>query len=146
MKKLLILIVVVGVLASVTCMYSIGDVFPSGMSDAELYINNSQGGKNLSMTICSINPPNLGKALKAEQNLLGFGATYPQGVTSEQEILSKARAKVVQVEVVGDIIIYYAYSSRLGQGVNIDGKKVNLQIATDKNKIKIGSPLIMGSY
>ncbi len=146
MKKFLILTMVVGVLASVACMYSIGEIFPSGMSDAELYIANKQDGKNISMTICGINPPSLGKALKAEQNVLGFGATYPMGATTEQAILAKCRAKVVQVEVVGDIIIYYAYSSKLGQGVNIDGKRVNLQIATDKNKIKIGSPLIMGSY
>lgn len=146
MKKFLILVMVVGVLASISCMYSVNDIFPDGMQDAELYINSTNYGKNLSMMICSINPDKLGKTLKSGQNILGFGATYRQGVTTEQEILSKCRAEIVKVEVVQDIIVYYAYSSRLGQGVSIDGKHVNLQIATDKSKIKIGSPLIMGSY
>ena len=41
---------------------------------------------------------------------------------------------------------YYGYSSRLGTGVLLGGKKVNCQIVCSEGKIVVGWPLILGSY
>ncbi len=61
--------------------------------------------------------------------------------------LDVLNANVVKTEYLQDgTSVIYAYTKLINQKVEVDGKKVNLQIATKDEKTTIGWPLILGSY
>ena len=61
--------------------------------------------------------------------------------------LDKLNANVVKTEYLHDgTTVIYAYTKLINEKVEVDGKKVNLQIATKEDKTTIGWPLILGSY
>ncbi len=62
------------------------------------------------------------------------------------EFLSKFSAKVVEVEEIGGCISYYAYSNKIDRAQNFNGQAVNLHVAVRDGMIKIGSPIIFGSF
>lgn len=62
------------------------------------------------------------------------------------DFFSKLNAKELFSENVGDIAIYYAYSPQIKYCERVNGKTVNLQVAVSKEYIKVGSPLIYGSF
>ncbi len=55
-------------------------------------------------------------------------------------------AKVVCREEFDDFSVFYAYSPKIDKSININSKKINLQIAYKNNKITVGTPLILGSF
>ena len=60
--------------------------------------------------------------------------------------LKRLGAETVFTERIGEITNYYAYSPRLGGGVTLYGKKVNVHVAVGRSGAAIGSPLIFGGY
>lgn len=63
------------------------------------------------------------------------------------EAIDNLNAKVVKTEYLDDgTTVIYAYSKLINEKVEVDGKKVNLQIATKDERTVIGWPLIIGSY
>lgn len=60
--------------------------------------------------------------------------------------LSSMGAQSVQSQEVCDRNIIYAYSPKLASFVYVKGVKVNLQISIDEENVRIGYPLIMGSF
>lgn len=63
------------------------------------------------------------------------------------DALNKLKARVVKAEYLEDgTTVIYAISSLINTKVDVDGKKVNLQIANRENRFVIGWPLILGSY
>lgn len=141
MKAFYILVLTVVVLIGMSSLVGVQNMLPEGASEAEVYIANQN-----KMTICCINPEQLGNTLQQEGDVLGFAIRYELGKVSENQLLSSLKAQVVKVERVGDITLYYAYSHRMSNTVKVDGKKVNVQIAVTDSAITVGSPLIMGSY
>lgn len=65
---------------------------------------------------------------------------------SLEEILKLIKADVVRKEVVSDREIFYCYCPQISNHVVDNGKKVNYQIVFNKDKVVIGTPLILGSY
>ena len=65
---------------------------------------------------------------------------------SVEKILEDFSAKLVFVEETARQTSYYAYSSKIKYLKILDGKKVNLHISISKERVKIGSPLIFGSF
>ena len=63
-----------------------------------------------------------------------------------QEILSDFSAKTVFIEETAEQTSYYAYSDKIQYLKIINGKKVNLHISVSSEKIKMGSPVIFGSF
>lgn len=61
-------------------------------------------------------------------------------------ILKDFDARIVKIEKIEQGVSIYAYSSKLRHSVIIDGKTVNLQIFCGKEQIKVGTPLIYGSF
>ncbi len=51
-----------------------------------------------------------------------------------------------KIEVVDGVKNYYYHSKKLPKIEIIDGKKVNLQISINNESVKIGSPIIYGSF
>ena len=61
--------------------------------------------------------------------------------------ITTLKARVIKTETLEDgTCVIYAYSSLIDENITVDGKKVNLQIATKGNRSVIGWPLILGSY
>ena len=65
---------------------------------------------------------------------------------SVDKILEDFSAKVVFIEETAEQTSYYAYSDKIKYLKILDGKRVNLHISTSNEKIKIGSPIIFGSF
>ncbi|MGN0771569.1 MAG: YwmB family TATA-box binding protein [Christensenellales bacterium] len=141
MKAFTILVLTIVLLLGASALCSVQDLLPDGASQGEIYIATQN-----KMTICSINPDQLGKTLQQAEGVMGFALKYDAGKVSENQLLSSLKAQVVKVETIGDITLYYAYSHRMNNGVSVDGKTVNVQIAVSDSSITVGSPLIMGSY
>lgn len=49
-------------------------------------------------------------------------------------------------EKVGEIIVYYAFSPQIKYREKVQGKTINLQVAVSEGHVKVGSPLIYGSF
>lgn len=61
--------------------------------------------------------------------------------------LTSLKAKVVKTECLENcLVVIYAYTPLIKCNVNINNKKVNLQIAHKNEKTIIGWPLILGSF
>ena len=55
-------------------------------------------------------------------------------------------AKILFSEMVEEGVSYYGYSSKIKYAESIDGKRVNLHVFVGKTQIKVGSPIIYGSF
>ena len=66
--------------------------------------------------------------------------------TLARDILKEYNAVLVCEEEACGVISYYAFSPNLYQGVQINGKKVNLHIAVKKGEVAVGSPIIFGGF
>lgn len=54
-------------------------------------------------------------------------------------------AKVIFTESIDEGVSYYAYSPKIKERVNLNGKTINLQIFIG-NSVTVGAPLIYGSF
>lgn len=63
-----------------------------------------------------------------------------------EKIIKRLRVEKVYEQELSGIFVIYGYSPRLGEGVYLDGKKVNIQIAKRGETVTVGTPLIKGSY
>ena len=64
----------------------------------------------------------------------------------EKKIIGDFNAETVFTEEIKDAVIIYAYSEKIPYEKIVNGKKVNLQIVKRNDVIKVGSPLIYGSF
>ncbi len=64
----------------------------------------------------------------------------------EKEIIGDFNAEIIFTEETDDAVIIYAYSEKIPYEKIVKGKKVNLQIVKRNDVIKVGSPLIYGSF
>ena len=63
-----------------------------------------------------------------------------------EELIHRFRAIVVREEKIANTYSYYCYSPMLGKTTVVDGAKINLHVAVNGKKVKIGSPIIFGGY
>lgn len=63
----------------------------------------------------------------------------------EAEIL-RLGVTVTERQSLGGIEIVYGYTEKLRGGVNVDGKRVNIELAYRGGTITVGTPVILGSY
>ena len=71
------------------------------------------------------------------------------GVVAErkaEEILSSFNAEVLFTEQAGQTLSYYAYAPKLGGGILLNGKKINLHIAFSDSQCVVGTPIIFGGF
>ncbi|HPG92619.1 MAG TPA: hypothetical protein PK675_04330 [Clostridia bacterium] len=70
-------------------------------------------------------------------------------VTSDQNyesIVSALNFVETYSQILDDETILYGYSNRVSGGIRLNGRLVNIQIASKNGKLYIGSPLIVGWY
>lgn len=65
---------------------------------------------------------------------------------SIEQIVCELKAYIVKVEKICDRKIVYAYSKYFQKKVISDGVCINFQICKSKDGLKIGYPLLLGSY
>ncbi len=63
-----------------------------------------------------------------------------------EELFSDFNADVIFIEEIDGGINYYGYSPKIRYTQSINGKIVNLHVFVGKEKIKVGTPIIFGSY
>lgn len=77
---------------------------------------------------------------------LGYTVRFSGDSGDVKELLDDYNVVIRETQKINGVEIIYGYSNRLSGGVEINGKKVNVQINFENNKIAMGTPLIMGSY
>ena len=62
------------------------------------------------------------------------------------EFLSQIDAELVLKEELENVVCYYAYSKNIKYLEMIKGRLINLHIAVGENYVKVGAPIIYGSF
>lgn len=75
----------------------------------------------------------------------GEAGILKDGVKIE-EVIFDFKAKIVFVEEIDGTENYYCYSGKIKGYTAINGKKINLHFAKKQNLVKVGSPIIFGSF
>lgn len=63
-----------------------------------------------------------------------------------QTFLQDMSAKIVHTSSVSSVTSYYCYSNKIKSYKIVNGVKVNLHVAIQKDSVKVGSPIIYGSF
>ena len=63
-----------------------------------------------------------------------------------KDVILAFNAEIVLVEETGENANFYCYSPKINGYTTLKGKKVNLHFAKSQRKVKVGSPIIFGSF
>ena len=89
----------------------------------------------------------LDRAAEAPRGYAGVSVSFAGDASDLEEWLELLRADKIFCETIGDgIVCVYGYSPLLKGGIQVDGRKINVQIALNQGTVHIGSPLLLGSY
>jgi len=88
---------------------------------------------------------------RALKNIRGEAVRFGGGRADADAVAKLLKIKIYSVEEFDGIDTYYAYTAELGNGrgsnaLNIDGARINVQVAFRGGVITVGTPLILGSY
>ncbi len=61
-------------------------------------------------------------------------------------VLNALKATFIYSETVGDVLVYYAYTTFYDDCVFVNGRKINVQIATYQDKLIVGFPMILTGF
>ena len=86
-----------------------------------------------------------------QDKLLQAGKTgesfcFLKGEIKVEQIFKDFSAEVIMVEQIEEGQSIYAYSKKIPYYKIIDGKKINLHVFVAKDTVKVGTPLIFGSF
>lgn len=87
-----------------------------------------------------------------KENLWLYPLRYGEACVVKKEGFDKAEfflsfnATLIMTEEIDTGVNYYAYSPKVKYCKEINGKKVNLHLFVGEQEVKMGSPLIFGSY
>lgn len=89
----------------------------------------------------------LDRAAETPRGYAGVSVSFAGDASDLEEWLELLRADKIFCETIGDgIVCVYGYSPLLKGGIQVDGRKINVQIALNRGTVHIGSPLLLGSY
>ncbi|MCL2751353.1 MAG: YwmB family TATA-box binding protein [Firmicutes bacterium] len=80
------------------------------------------------------------------KDIRGESVAFAGGISDARRALKVLCAKIMREETLDGIMILYAYSDTFERGVNLSGRKVNLQAAAGGGRVVLGTPLILGSF
>ena len=78
--------------------------------------------------------------------VMGESVEYQAQDFCLQEFLDRYNAKLVFSENTSQGQSYFAYSKKIRYKKTINGKLVNLQVFVSNQRVKVGSPIIFGSF
>lgn len=76
----------------------------------------------------------------------GESIRFQGGDEEINKIIKRLRIEIRQSQKFANISTFYGYSARLGEGVTLEGRKINIQIVKKGNTVIVGTPLVLGSY
>lgn len=79
-------------------------------------------------------------------NVKGESCVIDKNEFEKEKFLSDFSATEMFSESTGEIVCFYAYSPKIKYTEKINGKTVNLHVAIGKDQVKVGSPIIYGSF
>lgn len=120
------------------CYINVTPVFKGYADEYEVYL----GNKGSLSQIISVNESDFIYL----ENLSGESFTIDKENFNLEKFLTDYDAKLVFVEEIESGISYYAYSKKIKYKANIDKKLINLHVFIGKTNIKVGSPIIYGSF
>ncbi len=103
----------------------------------EIYLNDSSSNAQ----IISISRENV----KFYPNKTGE-AVCIDGLLNVNKILRQLNARVILIEEINEGTCYYAFSPNVKYRKLLKGKTVNVQIFVGVDRVKIGTPIIYGSF
>jgi len=91
---------------------------------------------------------NVAKTKSKITNILGESIKFNSSFSKIEKIINLYDIKIIKDEKVGEIYSMYGYASsnNFANSVEIDGEKVNIQIAFNNGTVVIGTPIILGDY
>lgn len=101
---------------------------------------------NIEHYITTVSSNELNKVKNSTKGIIGISHTFNGSKECIQDYLKVFDAEMVKEQTIDGVIIVYAYSSRIKDNVTVGDNKINIQIAVNRGKVTIGSPLIIGSY
>ena len=136
-KRFLLIVSVVMLLIGLTLSYS-APLFMKKGKTVEAYI----GSSSSLAVIEEVDALSfmLLKGVKGESIELDYGEF------NLSSFLKEFRAKLLFVEQVKEGVSYYAYSPKIPYEKRINGKMVNLHVFKSCKRVKVGSPIIFGSF
>lgn len=87
-----------------------------------------------------------GKTLKNMKIFFKTGESIIVDKDYEQNIIELLQVKISFIETTSNGTSVYGYSNKLKGKINLNGKKVNVQIFYGEEKVVLGSPIILGSF
>ncbi len=84
--------------------------------------------------------------LSENRNIIGQSLSFEGNTEIYLEYKNRLNLVVVKEESVLEIKTLYGYTPKIKNFILIDGQKVNIQMALNKNIISVGTPIILGSY
>lgn len=106
-----------------------------------LFYENGEMTEEYSMTLFETVFNRFGKGGVSGESVRFFG-----GDEEINKIIKRLKVDVRQRQEFANISTFYGYSAALGEGLMLEGQKINIQIVKKGNTVIIGTPLIMGSY
>lgn len=80
-------------------------------------------------------------------SIRGESVMLQRSETSElQEFFTEFHAEVLFTEEACGVTSYYAYSTKILDGVYVQGQKVNLHVAVNESRVVVGSPIIFDGF
>ncbi len=76
----------------------------------------------------------------------GESFCFEKGEIEIEQIFDDFRAEIIMVEEIEEGQSIYAYSKKIPCYKIIKGKKINLHVFVAKDTVKVGAPLIFGSF
>ena len=111
------------------------------------FCNDAQTTKNGNGYLICVNTKKAEKLKEQlKNNCQGESFCFVGDYQDLTSILKKLNAQTIKEETFDDFCVIYGFSPKLKSYIYIDNQKVNVQIALNKNKITVGSPLILGSF
>ncbi len=138
MFKRVIPILLSAVCLCMVCYVNRTPVFGKFASELELYI----GAPDSTAQIITVNA----EKVPFISSVYGEAFTTSREEFNLNQFLDEFRAEMVFTESIEQGVSYYAYSSNIKYGQLINGKRVNLQVFIGDSTVKVGSPIICGSF
>ena len=79
-------------------------------------------------------------------NIKGESVTFQKTNFSLDDFLKDFKAKIKVTENIESGVNYYAYSKKIPYRQKVYGKTINLQIFVGEQTVKVGAPMIYGSF
>lgn len=74
------------------------------------------------------------------------GGRYATNEEIAHQVAQKYGAEILFTEKVGETVSYYAYTTRWQDGLYLYGRKVNLHVAIEGERLAVGTPIIFDGF